>query len=337
MVEHGYEAGIAERPCGGIAIAFCGSRKDRSKDRLVDVTEGEARTSVNSQLKRPNLVFEVGCKVVKQPNSSILFLSAIFFAGSGCHLAFDLEAYPYQTVEQENEETGNQGAEGYSEVDLDADGDADDEDAREGPKLLISELMIRPSSPPASGVELGEYIEILNVGDEAIHPREIIIEILETNDRISIDRLISSPEEEAAVASIKAIEPGEYFVFVRTDDPFYEIVPELRPGSFYEYGRWHRSVSLSNFSRTLRLLEVEGDFGFKIHHEVGWRQGFLSDIDETSPVRLDIREDIALGLRPGVEDEEEARDPVNWCYHLNRFSGGPLVGSPGRATPQSCL
>lgn len=244
---------------------------------------------------------------------------------------FDLDSYPYP-VALPDDLNQNEA--------VDEDGDADEPDEevlREGPRLLITEVMIRPSPPPHSHVELGEYIEVKNVGDEPIHPRDIVIEVLETNDRIYIDRLITSPEEEEAVSSIGLLYPGEYFLFLREDDPFYGITDVLAAGTYYEYGRWHRSISLSNFSRTLRLLEIKPNFTFEIHHEIGWRQGFLSDLEEISPIRLDIREDIAFGLRRGVEDPEAVGDPANWCYHLQRFSDGPLVGSPGRRTPDSCL
>ena len=256
---------------------------------------------------------------------SLLLLST--FVGA-CNLAIDLESYPYPApfVADPFEPDASIQEDVFSEP-----------EPRLGPQLLITELMIRPSTPPDSNVELGEYIEIYNAGDESIHPRDIVIEILETNDRIYVDRLISSPLEQDAVNALQPIEPGGYFLFLRQDDPYYQITDVLKRGSYYEYGRWHRSITLSNFSRTLRLLEVRDDFSFQIHHQLRWRQGYLVDLDEDSPLRLPIREDIAFGLRPSVDDPAAAADPANWCYHLTRFSDGPLLGSPGRRTPDNCL
>lgn len=263
--------------------------------------------------------------------SFLLSLAAALLLCGGCNLAIDVEDHPYPQpfVEPPEEDAGT-----VKDVETDT---ADASPPTKGPVLLITELMIRPSTPPGESQELGEYIEIYNAGDEPIDPRDLMIELLETNDRIYVDRLISSPEEEAVVTGLRPIEPGGYFIFLRQDDPYYEITESLEEGTYYEYGRWHRSIPLSNFSRTLRLLELRGEFQFHIHHEVGWRQGYLSDLDEISQTRLDIRENIAFGLRPDITDAVKAADPNNWCYHLQRFSDGPLLGSPGRRTPDTCL
>lgn len=245
-----------------------------------------------------------------------------------CHLGIDLDDYGYPIPFDP----------GPSEADVGFEDDVDiDEGPSLGPILLITELMIRPSPPPGSTQELGEYIEIYNAGDEAIDPRDLVIEIIETNDRIYIDRLVSTTEEAAVVSSLKPIEPGQFFVFLRQDHSYYGMSDVLETGRYYEYGRWHRSIPLGNFSRTLRLLEIRGEFEFHIHHEVGWRQGSLVDLDGIYTSRLDIRENIALGLRPGITTTKQAADPANWCYHLQRFGDGPLLGSPGRRTPESCL
>ena len=259
----------------------------------------------------------------------LLQLSLFAALLAGCNLAVDLENHPYPLP-----------YEPLPEPDA-GQADVEEEDGtrapRIGSRLLISELMIRPGPPPDSTLELGEYIELYNAGDVAIDPRNLVIEILETNDRIYVDRLVASPEEEAVVSGLKMIEPGEFFVFVREDHDHYKITADLPDGTFYEYGRWHRSIPLSNFSRTLRLIELYGDFRTFTHHQVGWRDGFLVDLDGVSTVRLDIRQNIAFGLRPGVTDPVEARRPENWCYHLLGFGSGPLLGSPGKPTPSSCL
>lgn len=255
------------------------------------------------------------------------WLIFLLLLSTGCNLSIDVEDHPYpDAIISDPEDAGNP-----------PDARAPDTGPTQGPILLITELMIRPTPPPDFSQELGEYIEIYNAGDEAIDPRDLVIELLETNDRIEVDRFVSSPEEEAVVAGLQPIEPGEFFVFLREDDPSYQITDSLEEGSYYEYGRWQRPISLTNFSRTLRLVEIRGEFQFHIHHQLAWRQGHLTDLDEIFPTELDIRQDIAFGLRPSITTAEEARDPANWCYHLQTFSSGPLLGSPGRPTPASCL
>ena len=260
--------------------------------------------------------------------SGLLFLLSLAGFQIGCNLLIDLESYPYPLPFPDDPLPPDAGI----EADI-----FDDPQPRQGPQLLITEVMIRPSTPPDSTSELGEYIESQNVGDEPIHPRDIVIEILETNDRIYVDRLISTPEERDVFDSLQPIAPGAFFVFLRRDDPYYQITAELPKGSFYEYGRWHRSVSLSNFSRTLRLVEIQDEFSFQIHHQIGWREGYLVDLSGQSHLRHPIREDIAFGLRSGISDPDDAADITNWCYHTTRFGDGPLLGSPGRRTPDNCL
>ncbi len=251
---------------------------------------------------------------------------------SSCHLHVDLEDHPYPLpFEPPDEPDADPSVEDVPELPDDADTPS------RGPALLISEVMIRPSTPPVSPLELGEYIEIFNAGDVPIDPLDLIIEVVETNDRIYVDRLVSSPEEEEIVTNLKPIPPGGFFLFLREDHPYYDITDHLDEGTYYEYGRWHRSIPLSNFSRTLRLIEVQGELRFRIHHEIGWRQGFLVDLEGISSTRLDIRENIAFGLRSGVDEREDAERPDSWCYHLEGFSSGPLLGSPGRTSPASCL
>ncbi|MBA2661614.1 MAG: hypothetical protein H0U74_04925 [Bradymonadaceae bacterium] len=208
-----------------------------------------------------------------------------------------------------------------------------------GPKLIFTELMIRPSQPPHSTQELGEYIEIKNIGDSPADPRKIIIDLIETNDRIEVDRVASSQAERIVLQGLRPIEPGGYFVFVREDSDFYQISFHLAQGSYYEYGVWSRQIGLSNQTRTLSLLYEAEEFEFVKQDEVGWRDGSLVDLSGRTPVGLEILRDIALGLRADKEylDGKDRGEPANWCYHVAAFAPGPLYGSPGAATPGDCL
>ena len=258
---------------------------------------------------------------------SIVAVTAAVGILAGCNLDIDVDDYPY------SDDAG-------STADLDAgspDADTDVAEPAIGPRPLISELMIEPSTPESTDERIGQYVEIYNAGDEAIDPTDLIIEVLETNDRIRVDTLVDSDEEADVVDGLTEIGPGEFFVFVRRDDPdFYQITDDLDDGSYYEYGRWHRTIALSTGSQTLRLLELHSPTEFEVHHEIGWREGALIEPDETVSGK-NIRRDIALGLDADVDDGDEAADPANWCYHLHRFSDGPLLGSPGRPSPDSCI
>lgn len=273
--------------------------------------------------------------LVSHPRSKTSTLTTallIILSLAGCHLSIELDDYTYPHSEPDQDINDTSDARPAPDADVEQT-----PTKPRGPQLLITELMIFPSPPPGLTAEFGEYIEIQNVGDTTIDPRSLVIEILESNERIAVDPIVASPEEEAVVQGLRPIKPGDFFLFLRADDPYYQITDNLEPGTFYEYGRWNRSISLPNQSRTIRLVELREDWRFIVHHEVGWRQGSLVDLSERSQIRLDLRKDIALGLRPEITTTDEAADPRNWCYHVLSFSSGPLRGSPGGPTPEGCL
>ncbi|RDV38155.1 hypothetical protein DV096_10095 [Bradymonadaceae bacterium TMQ3] len=250
---------------------------------------------------------------------------------TGCNLAIDLEAYPYTALQPDTDLPADAGADAPVE-DTDSP-DIPDADPLARPALAFSELMIRVEPPPGESQELGEYIEIVNLGDAPIDPRGVVIELLETNERIEIDRLLDSPKERAVVEALEPIAPGEHFLFYRRANDHYVIEENLDPTASYEYGRWSRPVGLSNFTRSMRLIELEGEFGFVIHDEVAWREGALVDPDGEIGTGRELRENVAFGLRPG---QISGREPTAWCYHRELLSEGPLFGSPGQPTPASC-
>ncbi|MFU8805010.1 MAG: hypothetical protein ACNA8W_14450 [Bradymonadaceae bacterium] len=264
-----------------------------------------------------------------------LILCTALACAMGCNLPFDLSDYPYPTpIDPADVDTPLQ--------DTSSDGHgADGEDVppapQLGPKLIFTELMIRVSPPPDSFQELGEYIEIKNVGDAPADPRHIVIDLLQSSERINVDRIIDSEAERIIVNGLKAVPPGGYFVFVRDDSDYYGITKDLAPGTYYEYGVWNRPIGLPNFTHTLRLLYEVGPFVHEQHDEVGWEQGHLIDMTGVSTENLQIHEDIAMGVRNHRESAKANSDPANWCYHVLPFGEGFLYGSPGRPSPENCL
>ncbi len=251
----------------------------------------------------------------------IILLLFLLLACTGCHLSIDLEAHPY--ADEAGDDVGPDGADASQPV---------------GPKLLITELMLRPAPLPGGDERLGQYIELFNAGDEPIHPADLILEVLETNERIFVDLdADGDPHAQAAADAVRPIEPGEFFLFIGEDDPHYGITDHLSPGSFYEFRRWGSTVELSATRQTLRLLELRGEFEFRIHHQVGWRQGELTDLSEQSEETVAILENVGLGLQAGITDVGQASTPENWCLHIERFGEGPLYGSPGAPSPDRCF
>lgn len=262
----------------------------------------------------------------------LIGLVVVLLGAVGCNLPFDLADYPYPM-----------------RIDVPDEKDAFISDTpgpnietgpplpQLGPMLVFTELMIRTSPPPNSFQELGEYIEIKNVGDAPADPRRIVIDLVESSERISVDRVIDSEAERLIVTSLKPVPPGGYFVFVRDDSNHYGITQNLSPGTYYEYGVWNRSIGLPNFTRTLRLLYEVDSFVHEEHDEIGWAQGRLIDLRGESGESLQIIEDIAMGVRQGRESAKANSDPANWCYHVLPFGEGPLYGSPGLPSPDNCL
>lgn len=250
------------------------------------------------------------------------WLPLLLVLAAGCNLTLDVDAYPYD------------GADAGADTATDsADGSTDPV----GPRLLMTEFMLRPQGRADDGQRSGQYIEIYNAGDEAIDPRQLVIEVQETNERILID--VDGDDSDAADAAdaVAPIAPGEFFVFIRRDDPTYEITAELADDRYFEYGRWGDDVELSATRQTIRLLEMRGEFEFRIHHQAGWRQGRLVDLSEKSSTTVAIAESVGLGLLSDIDDVEDAADPDNWCLHIERFGQGPLYGSPGQPSPSRCL
>jgi len=250
-------------------------------------------------------------------------------ASLGCNLALDLDDYPFTAIDAD----ANLDAGDLDDATTDNDVSEDDVGPAPRPQLAFSELMIRVEPPPGESQELGEYVEIVNLGDGPIDPRGVVIEILETNERIEIDRILDSPKERSVVEALQPIAPGGRFLFYRRANAHYAMDDVLDPSASYEFGRWGRPVGLSNFSRSMRLIELEGEFGFVIHDEVAWREGALVDPSGEVAVGRELRENVAFGLLP---DRDSGREPSAWCYHRETFSEGPLMGSPGGPTPASC-
>lgn len=221
------------------------------------------------------------------------------------------------------------------------DGGGASEPGPKGPRLRLSELMIRVSPEEGqSGEELGEYLEIVNLGPGTADPRRVVIELVGGFERIEVDRVLHSDIEREVLRGLGPMAPGSHFVFVRQDSPGLAITAGLAPGTFYEYRRHGRDVGLSNQTRHLRLLYEQEDRQYALHDQVRWTGGYL-DEGLGSDQGREIWRDVAFGVRAGMEDlaPGSVTNPgaSRWCYHIERIPQSPLYGSPGQATPRDCL
>ncbi len=275
---------------------------------------------------------------------SALLTVCLLAAAAGCNLTLDVEEYPYRAAGDVDGQTDAtvadaepDAADTTDSADA-ADGtDGPDADSKPGePHLIFTEVMPDVSTPPETSVELGEYIEVKNVGTAPADPRRIIIQLAGSNRRIQVDAFPTDPEERRVFEALEPIEPGGYFVFVREDHDYYGLTDDLPPGSFYEYGRWFDAVPLSNSSRRLQLAYRAAEFELEAHDAIEWASSKLIDPNGDSTATLPVREDVAWGVHPDHEDPASNDDPAHWCYHADTVGAGVVQASPGAATPSDC-
>jgi hypothetical protein len=277
----------------------------------------------------------------------------------GCNLHLDVDQYPYQNrsdtalFEDARDDTSTDvsdtdvpdsstdaaiDASDSSEHDISDSSDAGDTQTPTGkPFLIFTELMPDSSTPPEIGTEYGEYIEVKNIGTAPADPRRIFIQLSGSDRRIKVDPFPSGDVEQEVFDGLQLIEPGDYFVFVRQDDPHYNLTTRLDDGTYYEYGRWFDDVPLSNSSRRLQLSYRASEFDLIHHDAVEWAVNSLIDPTGTSNVTLNIREDVAWGVRPDFEDASANDDPAHWCFHIAPLIASPVKASPGQPTPANCV
>jgi hypothetical protein len=200
-------------------------------------------------------------------------------------------------------------------------------------KLRFTELLV--DSSPDNSMELGEYIEVTNVGTAPVNPRFIQIDLVGSSMQIGVDLTPDDMNEQKIFNEIKMLMPGDSFVFVRQDTPMYRITQGLEAGTFYEYGRWNSgtNIGLSNDARTISLLYPDPETMLPMEHDrLTWHNKQLVEVNTmVSDSPLPIEENIAWSLDPLRYDYGPPSDASDWCYDPGRLTGTRLVrGSPGR-------
>lgn len=257
-----------------------------------------------------------------------VLLFAATAGASGCVLTDSADSFPFNPVLKFNDrDEGN------------ANSVVEDLPELDPPSLIFTELLIdAPGSDPSLS-ERGEYIEIKNVGLGPADPRRITMFLRDPDNPLAAARIkvedAFSDEERAVVDGLETIEPGEYFVFIRYEDPTVAAISEqLLPGFTYDFGRYANGPTLPHNQAIRRQLDLGYRFAngeTAIFDEVRWDGHEFVD-PEGGPERILFPEGGAIGVDFGSEGPEANDSPANWCIPPNLV--GEVQGTPGG--PTSC-
>jgi len=203
---------------------------------------------------------------------------------------------------------------------------------KQGVRLIFTEVMIRTSkrNPSSPNNELGEYIEIANVGDEPAELRRVQIRL--DTSMVSVLRIDLGPSPQAQEMeqydAIDFLAPGEHFVFVKDEND--EITQGVPLGSFFNWHWAQSSLALANKTRQLTLA-YERPMGLSFQDVISWEGDDLVDQgtmmkDETYPVT----QDVAFMLDEGAYSAQ-GNDPTSaWCLAEQIIPGDTgMRGTPG--------
>ena len=259
------------------------------------------------------------------PASKILAFPAVL-ALAGCNLSEPANHFAFQELVVIWTDTD-------SPEDLGPDEAEEDLAPPPPPNLVITELLIETTRSQTGLGELGEYIEIKNVGEGPADPRFVSFVIVDPESPdVSVGRIqvarATSQEEVQVVAGLREIAPGDYFVFVRHELPDALMGPETGPGRYYDYGRYAAGPSLPNdFDRVIEVRYADG-LQVDTFDRVRWRQGEIRPLVGDGP-GLPYPEDVAIGVRKDAEDSVSNDLPENWCLVSPLIGEGPIRGTPG--------
>jgi hypothetical protein len=212
------------------------------------------------------------------------------------------------------------------------------------PKLRFSELMIDSLNEP-NNIELGEFIEIVNIGEHLADPRRVRIELLSVSQHILVNMSPRDDEGRAVLRGLKPIKTDDHFLFIRQDTERFQITAGLPAGTFYEYGRWGTgNPALANSERTIELTYIDPETEQPVFQDrVSWAAGRLVDVNQTfSNDSLPIIENVSFSLNPSVYNAAPSGRARDWCYEtdilpnqvMTRASPGePLAGTCRRSPP----
>lgn len=266
--------------------------------------------------------------------AKVLMTMVASLAAGACNLDLETAEHPYTVSLVFDDDAGTPEPDVPTSGETDADGGEPVDMAPPGdPDLVFTEILINTSTmdPSIALGELGEYVEIKNVGDGPADPRAISMRLTNIDNDTSGDIFIAtavSQEQIGIISNLKPVMPGDYFVFVRYSTvgiPVSEVVEE---GRYYDFGRYGEGVPMSNSDE--RVLEVRYNDGAQIvtTDQIRWRNGNFLPADGGEGPTLNFEEDDSIALRPGNEDPAGNDSPDAWCISTNDF-GGIVAGTPG--------
>lgn len=267
---------------------------------------------------------------VSSSRTTTLFRLVVLIASScvaGCVLADSADSYPFVPIYPlfEPADAG------------DNSNTNDDLPPPVPPILMFTEVLIDAPGSDPSVAERGEYIEIKNVGEGSADPRRITILLNDLSDplagaRISVAQPLTK-EEEDVFNGLKMIEPQEYFVFVRHEDPTVAPISDVVPlGLIYDFGRYANGPTLPHQTaarRQLALVYRHPGGETQVFDSIRWEGRELRDIDGDGKA-LAFAEGEAVGVDERFEHPDENDDPQRWC--VPDVFVGEVAGTPGGPT-----
>ncbi len=265
-------------------------------------------------------------------------LAAMALLAAGCNLDLDTEEFPYRVPLVIDDDSGNNGVvPDANNTTTTPDMGMEEDMAPAGtPVLMFTEILINTSIMDSSVAlgELGEFIEVKNVGDGPADPRAISMRLTNIDNETSGDIFVAtavSQEQLEIIRGLRQVEPGEYFVFVRHTTTDVPVMDVLDPGKGYDFGRYGEGVPLSNSDE--RVLELRYNDGENIitADRLRYRNGNLIAANGDAGDSLAYPEDVSLTVRPDSEQPDQNDTPAGWCLSADTFGESIVLGSPGTA------
>ncbi len=232
---------------------------------------------------------------------SVLILLGVTL--TSCNLAIDSDAYPYEPITQ---------------IGISA------------PEIIFTEIL--PWSSITAGVstdERGEFIEIKNVGNVAIDPEDIFIEIRDSQDGDPIQTIeVIKPRSQAALEATEAlrpIEPGSYFVFIRYQTERSPLT--IDASKFYDYGEFGEKIELDQSEERFLSLSYREENRIVVSDQLSWE---TNQFRANRSGALEMEVDRSIVLDQSKENNEDNNEVSNWCLEKNFAQLGGINATPGK-------
>lgn len=222
---------------------------------------------------------------------------------TSCNLALDSDSYPYEPIKK---------------VGVSA------------PEIIFTEIL--PWSSVNVGIledERGEFIEIKNIGNVALDPQDIFIEIRDSKNGNPIQTIeVIKPRSEAAIEAteaLKFIEPGAYFVFIRYQTEKSPL--DLDASQFYDYGEFGEKIELDQTEERYLTLSFRGEEGIIVSDRLSWKANQFR-ANESGELAMEVDRSVVLDRRK--ENNQDNNEVSNWCIEKNLAQLGGINATPGK-------